>query len=150
MNRLLYSLVSDIHNGSKFVFSDSQFVKYIYVLGNCDGVQPAFKSKAYNLWPFTLSIANLEPLERRKFKNLVLCSLFYGKQKPDFQMFVKFVTNMIQKFEIDAHTFKIRLKLVAFIADLPAKASVLNMKQFNSYFGCSLCEVKGMYSYRAS
>ena len=28
------------------------------------------------------------------------------------------------------------------VADLPAKASILNMQQFNAYFGCTLCLIK--------
>ena len=139
------NVVKDIYDGSKFVFSDSAHVKYVYILANFDGVQPAHKSKSYNLWPFTFSIANLEPRERKKFQNLVLCSLYYGKKKPDFQYCLKLVVNMIQKFEIHADAFRIKLKIVAFIADLPAKASSLNMNQFNGYFGCAFCEIKGVY-----
>ena len=39
--------------------------------------------------------------------------------------------------------FVCRAKLLFVIADLPAKASVLNCNQFNGRFGCSTCEHEG-------
>ena len=38
-------------------------------------------------------------------------------------------------------TCKVRLLMCS--ADLPARASVLNMKKFNGAYGCSQCEDKG-------
>ena len=36
-----------------------------------------------------------------------------------------------------------RAKLLMFVADLPARALVLNMKQYNGKFGCAHCEDEG-------
>ena len=33
--------------------------------------------------------------------------------------------------------------VICFTADLPAKAAVLNMMQFNGFYGCSFCEQPG-------
>ena len=38
--------------------------------------------------------------------------------------------------------WKAELKVVLLIADLPAKSSILNMQQFNAYYGCTLCFAK--------
>ena len=38
--------------------------------------------------------------------------------------------------------WKIRFEIIALVADLPAKCSILNMQQFNAYYGCTLCNVK--------
>ena len=35
------------------------------------------------------------------------------------------------------------VKLLMVVANLPAKASLLNCNQFNGKFGCSTCEHKG-------
>ena len=39
--------------------------------------------------------------------------------------------------------FVCQAKLLLVIADLPAKASILNCNQFNGRFGCSTCEHEG-------
>ena len=36
-----------------------------------------------------------------------------------------------------------RVKLLMVVADLPAKASVLNCNQYNGKFGCSTCDHEG-------
>ena len=38
--------------------------------------------------------------------------------------------------------WKVGLRVVLLISDLPAKSSILNMQQFNGYFGCTLCIVE--------
>ena len=39
-------------------------------------------------------------------------------------------------------TWKIIFLPILLVADLPAKAAILNMNQFNAYYGCSLCLTK--------
>ncbi len=41
---------------------------------------------------------------------------------------------------------KVLLRCQSFIADLPACAAFLNVKQFNGYFGCINCFHPGTYS----
>ena len=38
--------------------------------------------------------------------------------------------------------WKVELQMALLISDLPAKRSILNMQQFNGYFGCTLCIVE--------
>ena len=45
---------------------------------------------------------------------------------------------------IDCYTLNIRTH--SFIADLPARAAFLNIKQFNGYYGCLNCFHPGEYS----
>ena len=47
------------------------------------------------------------------------------------------------RVKIGAKDVIIRVKLLMVVADLPAKASLLNCNQFNGKFGCSACEYKG-------
>ena len=37
---------------------------------------------------------------------------------------------------------KLNFEVVLLTADLPAKSSLLNMQQFNAYYGCTLCNVE--------
>ena len=36
-----------------------------------------------------------------------------------------------------------RVLVVAFTCDLPARATVMNMVQYNGFYGCSHCKQKG-------
>ena len=38
--------------------------------------------------------------------------------------------------------WKVIFEVVLLTADLPAKSSLLNMQQFNAYYGCTLCNVE--------
>ena len=39
--------------------------------------------------------------------------------------------------------FKLKVVLIGCACDLPARALVLNMMQFNSYLGCNFCTIRG-------
>jgi hypothetical protein len=45
------------------------------------------------------------------------------------------------KFKLDSFVFDVRIQ--SFLMDLPAKAAVLNIKQFNGEFGCLACDHPG-------
>jgi len=51
---------------------------------NTDRVSPYTASK-WNCWPIYLSI----PSERIKASNIIMCGMYFGKGKPDFNMFLK-------------------------------------------------------------
>lgn len=139
----------DIHDGEtvkNLCGQDGNNVLYLYVIANSDGVCPRHKSKGCHFWPFTFSIINLPPSERRKFANLVFCCFYYGQKKPDFIVFLQNVVNHVQNFKMEFKDKIVCFKVISFLADLPAKAACLNMTQFNGYYGCSVCEIKGTYS----
>lgn len=50
-----------------------------------------------------------------------------------------------REFVIEKGSSKLRLtfEVVLLVADMPAKSSMLNMKQHNGFFGCTLCLTKG-------
>ena len=55
----------------------------IHLLLNSDGVN-AFKSNSRSLWPVWLAVADLPPVKRCMYKNITLATLWYGKNKPDW------------------------------------------------------------------
>lgn len=74
---------------------DSESVKYVYMIICLDGMASAFHSKADHLWPVVASILNLHPHIRRHYQNVILCMLFYGAQKADFQQFLHLVVEQL-------------------------------------------------------
>lgn len=118
---------------------------YIYCLLNCDGIASVHKSKQSKIWPVSLVVLNLAPLKRRKFENIILSVLYFGKKKPDFNILLQEVRNAIELVRIEDNGRIVKIKVLALVADLPAKADCLNMVAFNGYYGCSTCEEKGCY-----
>ena len=59
--------------------------------------------------------------------------------------FMKEVVAVIEAASLEFQGNIVRIRIVALVADLPAKAACLNMTQFNSYYPCIFCEVKGTY-----
>lgn len=93
---------------------------------------------------------------------MLLCGLWWSKEKPTMNMFMKPLVDqaneLYQKGEI-VYTLRhynnifritenetIKVAIVAMSCDLPARAMVLNMKQFNGRSGCHLCEDEGATS----
>jgi hypothetical protein len=46
--------------------------------------------------------------------------------------------------------FNLNIRCHSFIADLPARAAFLNIKQFNGYYGCLNCFHSGEYDQASS
>ena len=147
-------------------FNNTSQQMTVYRLLNSNGVK-IFSSNKKSLWPVWLSIANLPPIKRCMFKNIFFANLWFGKGKPSwdmvFQVNLQFFQchkqsddrykeicflNMRHEMEegftvkIKDKDWKLELRVVLFNSDLPAKSSILNMQQFNGYFGCTLCIVE--------
>lgn len=110
-----------------------------------DGI-PLFKSSTISLWPVYLIVNNLPPLIRTYSENVILCALWCGPGKPPVHDLLMPVMDMMKNLltvGITMHTpdgmKTIRGKLMVGVFDLPAKAIVLNTKQFNGQYGCSTC-----------
>ena len=117
---------------------------------NTDGV-PVFKSSKYNIWPLYFAINELPPQKRWCSDNVVLAGLWFGSNKPNMLTFLKPFTESISNLytgielyspDIKANFF-CRSMLLCGTCDLPAKAMVYNMTQFNGKYGCSHCLQKG-------
>lgn len=93
-----------------------------------------------------LTIYNLLPAIRMKAENDLLCGLWYWPTKPLMSDLLGPLLRNIRKHAIlgmsvmtPAGLSTIRAKIVVGIFDLPAKAAVLCMKQFNGEYGCAVC-----------
>lgn len=110
-----------------------------------DGV-PLYKSSPVSLWPVYLVILNLPANIRMNSENVILCGLWVGPRKPIIHYLLDPIVKTIRKLStigvkinsaIGHLTF--RAKIVMGVFDLPAKAMVLNAKQYNGKYGCSVC-----------
>ena len=96
--------------------------------------------------PVFLVILNFPPAVRMNAENVVLAGLWFGSKKPPMHLLLKPISNELESLytlgvQIETPdgcvTYHAKLELAVF--DLPAKAVVLNAKQYNGRYGCSVC-----------
>lgn len=134
--------IEDIYDGQlykKLVTDDMISINF-----NMDST-PIFKSSPVSILPILFTKNELSPLQR--MKNVMLCSLWFGKGKPkNMNEFMKpFVTEMRQlyesgiEYEYQQIKYVKRCQLLVSICDSVAKPTVSNSTQFNGEYGCGLC-----------
>ena len=140
------SVITDVWD-AKVLSSDSFFSSSTNVALSVftDGI-PVFKSSKVSVWPVYYIVLNLPPSVHIKAKNIILSGMWVGPTKPPMQHLLFPLTQKIQdlsttgiKMNSPNGVMIIRAKLVLGIFDLPAKATVLNCKQYNGKYGCSIC-----------
>lgn len=117
---------------------------------NIDGIK-VFTSSKFTLWPVLLSITSLPPHLRMNKDYILLAGVWFGPQKPPPTIILSSVLEELQHLHtvgLDISTpdgrKQIRMKLLLTVCDLPAKAMVLNQKQYNGYYSCNFCLDKGI------
>ena len=144
---------SDVINGNVYKqLLDNNIIgkNDLSIQWNVDGVS-YFKSSNCSIWPIQMSVNEL-PYRLGK-KNIILCGLWEGVNKPCMNLYLKpFVTELIelQNNGIFFTTFlhiheliKIKVYAILCIVDSVARPMVQNMKQFNGVYGCPYCYHKG-------
>ena len=86
-----------------------------------------------------------------KAENIMLAGVWVGPQKPSMKLLLEPIIDDLKRLYTDGLTVMLpnghtdfKAKLVLAVFDLPAKASVLNCKQFNGKFGCCVCYHPGL------
>lgn len=140
--------IQDIHNGLKykeFVCSlpDDEKKSYVSCVFNTDG-SPVWKSANFSIWPIQIQLNEL-PLNVR-FSNTVTCALWFGRSKPNMNIFVKTFAQHVNNLNVDGisceildRLLKIRLYPICCCVDTTARAPLQGLTQFNGYFGCNWC-----------
>ena len=104
------------------------------------------------MWPVYVTILNLPPSIQMKAENIMLAGVWVGPHKPSMKLLLEPIIDDLKYLYTDGLTvmlpnghadFKAKLAMAVF--DLPAKASVLNCKQFNGKFGCCVCYHPGLW-----
>lgn len=145
---VIYGVYADITNGRMYRSIRNQLhAKWsdITVTLNTDG-SPVFESNKASVWPVQMLINEL-PFNIR-FQEVLVGALWFAKHHPPPHLFMKtFVEafNNIGTIQWTHSGEKIssRVSAMCCCVDSPARASLLNMKQFNGYFGCSWCLEEG-------
>ena len=116
---------------------------------NSDGV-PVFESSSFSLWPIQC-IVNEIPYKARMAKPIV-CGLWFGKNKPDMNMYLKHFVSHVNRLsddgfvcEIQGNQKRLYVYAICCCADCPARAPIQGLTQFNGYFGCNWCLHPGYY-----
>lgn len=115
-----------------------------------DGVQ-VFRSSSVSMWPIQVMVNELPYREWRK--NMMLCGLWYGKEKSDINLFLSLlIEELISMHEVGitrntAGEEEIRIKVhtIASPVDSVARPLLQNIKQYNGTFGCSFCLHEGIH-----
>ena len=141
------SLISNTRNDirlGKFI-NETETAITLHLIISTDGVK-IIHSSGKHLYPLWIIIADLPSVLRFSFDNIALASLWFGDGKPGFEIVFQYVQREITDLKFVSHEGFSYAAIVEFVflsADNVAKAAILNMKQFNGYFGCHLCEDEG-------
>ncbi|CAH1242572.1 Hypp6846 [Branchiostoma lanceolatum] len=146
--------ICDVYQGRKYkelteaggFLEDGKNITFCF---NTDGVAIYSTSRRGELWPVFIVINELPPELRFTKKYMVLCAFWWAIEKPQMSNFLKptiMALDKIYKHEVkvaSGETAVVRGLLMMAVMDLPAKAKVLVMKQFNGEYGCNECEDPG-------
>jgi hypothetical protein len=121
----------------------------VSLLLNTDGVA-IYRSSNVSIWPVWAAVNELPPSLRFLRQHMLLLAIFYSKEKPVINMFLRPVIddiNMVYREGVVVHTpvgtHTARAIIINCSVDLPARAILLNMKQWNGKYGCLYCESPG-------
>lgn len=142
------NILRDIYDGKnyrKFVESLelSDRNNFVSATFNTDGA-PLFESSAYSIWPIYMMLNEL-PFSVRS-SELIVVGLWFGKSKPNMNIFLKpFVDDMNRlskdgvKCNIDNEESLIKVFCLTCCVDSIARAPMQGLTQFNGKYGCNWC-----------
>ena len=88
---------------------------------------------------------------RESIHNKIISGIWFGKNKPTSDILFETLINELNSIndkgiEIirQKNHFNISIKLYGFLADSSGRSMILNMTQFNGYYGCPLCLSPGI------
>lgn len=124
---------------------------------NTDGAL-CFKSGKHSVWPIQLTVNEL-PV-RTRWQHILVGGLWFAKMHPPLHLLIKSFVNEFNKvgemqWTHDNKLVKSRFYVTFCFVDSPARALLLNMKQYNGYSSCLWClepgkNVEGMFSFYTS
>jgi hypothetical protein len=121
-----------------------------------DGFQP-FPIDKLSLWPLIIKWWNMCPIHRERPENLEVVSLLPGTGEP--KNINAFVHPMLEEIRLanaeggflvtlpDGVVRRVKVFIVTFTADYPARAKMLLQKGSGALAGCGLCHIKGVWDH---
>lgn len=112
---------------------------------NTDGAN-AFESNQKSIWPIHFYLNFLPPSLRFQLNNIIVGALYIGERKPDILNFFKPLAKELEQLhesrltvEIGALAWQFNISLTQTSLDLPAKAMLQNLCQYNGSYACGYC-----------
>ena len=139
-----YKLLS--HGGGPLSYEKTSNISFTF---HTDGV-PIFKSSKTSMWLVFLMVNELPFGMRKKRENMLLCGLWFGKEKPQINLLCGPLQSTLLELEsginlqlkggeeVTVHAF-----LYCVTCDTPARSAVLNMNQHNGEYCCPKCLQQG-------
>lgn len=115
-----------------------------------DGIS-LFKSSTFSIWPVYFTINELKYKLRTKKENTVLAGIWFGKSKPNPNLFLVPFQEKLSTLENDGvnlalpngDNILVKVKLLGVVGDMPAKSTFMRLRQFNGAYSCFNCMEKG-------
>nr|XP_054928515.1 uncharacterized protein LOC129385659 isoform X2 [Dermacentor andersoni] len=145
---LVPGVFSDITDGSLYRSVRKQINMAwsdITLTYNSDGA-PVFDSSKSTIWPIQVMLNELPVLMR--WQNVLVSGLWFSRTHPPMHLFMTQFVEEVSKvgtlvWSYAGRTIRSAVHAVVCCVDSPARAAILNSKQFNGYFGCSWCLQQG-------
>lgn len=148
--------ITDITDGSLYrkLLSENDFLNgtdntNLTAVINTDGVS-LYSSSKVQLWPIFMAVNELNPCARFARENVILAGIWQGKGKPPFNTFIGSFCKLMNDLydtgiteKLNGEETTVKLKVICGIYDLPTKAAILNMTQYNGSDSCITCEEPG-------
>ncbi|KAK3930290.1 Sodium/potassium/calcium exchanger 1 [Frankliniella fusca] len=146
--------IEDLYDGNMYLEStDEGFLSNpnnISFTMYFDGVS-IFKSAKFSIWPIYLSINELKYKDRIKKENVIIAGLWFGKTKPNPNLFLKPLWDKMQVFQNNgvelrlpnAQIVRVKGRVLIAVGDLPAKALFMRLIQYNGSHSCFCCLSSG-------
>ena len=123
----------------------------LHLMVYSDGT-PIKKSTNKQFWPVFVGLCELPRSLRESIHNKILSGIWFGKNKPTSDILFETLITELNSFndlgiEIirQKDHFNIAINFYGFLADSPGRSMILNMTQFNGYYGCPLCLSPGIF-----
>lgn len=131
------TMITDLCNGSNYKYEEDKISLILFT----DAVTYTKSVSNKSMWACFSCIAELPPALRFSSENILFHSL-WSSSFVDFQLYLKKYNKAIDniiKTGIIWNERKIKVEILGFIADSPARSKAINSLQFNGKFGCIFC-----------
>ena len=123
----------------------------LHLICYTDGVQ-LVKSSNHQCWPVVVSLVELPSKIRDSNQNKIFCGLWFGKYKPSSDILFSTMTSQLDAINengidivFSQKSYTLSIGLYGLLADTPAKALAMMIKNFNGRYGCPYCINPGIY-----
>jgi hypothetical protein len=145
-------VLSDITDGKNYQkkFSDIETNLEeidLNMILNIDGISP-YNISPQNYYCVCGQIIELQLKYRLNYINQIIIFLIKSKIFIINEIFKQFVEDLNKLYLIGfiyKNKYLVRLRIIAYSCDLPARALLFNQNQFNGFFSCIFCKTKGEF-----